>query len=187
MIRSAVVAIAPTLFAVQAAGQMVKEVEVINFPDPQNVIGQVEVTKLPAPQPVAQFQLAGFTVATFTGDQGVLGFTRACQGEFPGSRMCTTVEVMGTVSPPVLPVGSAAWVQPELVASSGATSTVDASGITGAPSGLSCWGWKFARSTMYGLTVDHDGRFAGATETAADTVSPRCDIPKSVACCAALP
>jgi hypothetical protein len=172
------------LLAVQASARTVKQVEVTNFPDLQNVVGQVEVTNLPTPPTVGWFQLVGFTVATFMGDQGVFGFTRACQGEFSGSRMCTSVEVMRTVSPPVLPAGSAAWVQPELVASSGATSTVDASGITGAISGLSCWGWKFARSTMYGLTVDHNGRFSGATETTADTVSPRCDVPKSVACCA---
>jgi hypothetical protein len=151
------------------------------------VVGQVEVTDLPTPPTVDQFQLVGFTVATFTGHQGVFGFTRACQGEFLGSRMYTSVEVMKTISPPVLPAGSAAWVQPELVASSGATSTVDASGVTGSLGGLSCYGWKLTRSDMYGLTVDDDGRFSGATETTADTVSPRCDVPKRVACCSPVP
>ena len=175
------------LLAVQASAQAIKSVEITNFPDPQNVIGQVEVTNLPIPPTVGQFQLVGFTVATFTGDQGVFGFTRACQGEFSGSRMCTSVEVMRTVSPPALPAGSAAWVRPELVASSGATSTVDASGIAGTVHGLSCWGWKSAHSDRYGLTVDDDGRFSGATETTMDTVSPRCDVPKSVACCAPVP
>jgi len=104
MIRSAVVALVATLFAVQATGQMVKQVEVINFPDPQNVTGsvtvgnepltvqsgvdpvevsgQVAVTNLPTCESPSRFQLVGFTSTTLDGSAGVFGFTKACQVEF---------------------------------------------------------------------------------------------------------
>ncbi len=45
----------------------------------------------------------GFTTATFQGGEGILGFTKACQAEFPETRMCTSVEVMQTVGVPALP------------------------------------------------------------------------------------
>ncbi len=55
----------------------------------------------PAPEASApRFQLVGFTSTTFTGGEGVLGFTLACQVEFVGSRMCTSGEVMNTINVP---------------------------------------------------------------------------------------
>ena len=70
-----------------AGARKVKEVEVTNLPAVQSV----EVVNAPTPAPPLGFQLVGFTSATFDGSQGVLGFTLACQAEFPGSRMCTSV------------------------------------------------------------------------------------------------
>ena len=66
LIRLAVVA-ALVLPAV-AGAQNVKQVEVTNFPDPQNVVGSVEVTNLPAvPLAVNVFDeeiIAAFTTET---------------------------------------------------------------------------------------------------------------------------
>ena len=89
--------------------QTPKDVNVLNFPDPQNVTGAVEVTNDPLsvevvnpspPMPASRFQLVGFTSAMFTGGQGILGFALACQEEFAGSRMCSTIEVVETVDVP---------------------------------------------------------------------------------------
>jgi hypothetical protein len=113
MIRSVVVALVATLFAVQAAAQTVKQVEVANFPDPQNVVGQVEVTNLPAPPTVGRFQLVGFTTDTvsrstvFPSTQfpvptghGIFAATTVCQSEFPESRICSKNEVLLTTAIP---------------------------------------------------------------------------------------
>ena len=65
------------------AASPTKAVEVSNFPDPQNVVGAVEVTNLPGPPP--RFQLVGFTATGLTGDAGVLGFTLECRRSLPGA------------------------------------------------------------------------------------------------------
>src|SRR3990170_4368179 len=72
-----------------------KGVVVLNFPDPQNVTGAVEVTNLPDVQDVnivngstgscevKRVRLIGFTSTTYTGNLGgILGSTRKCQVEF---------------------------------------------------------------------------------------------------------
>ena len=110
----------------------VKQVEVMNLPDTQEVSGTVEVTgsvELTNPPEVQDvfvtnpteggrhtpFQLVGFTEATYQAGQTRFGFTRACQLEFPNSRMCRFAEVIETVQ-----IDSAtgligeAWVSPDL-------------------------------------------------------------------------
>ena len=57
-------------------------------------------------------ELVGFTTATFTCDQGVLGFTLACRAQFGSdTRMCNSVEVMRTVNVPS-GLSGRAWVRP---------------------------------------------------------------------------
>jgi hypothetical protein len=154
-----------------------KPVAVVNFPDPQNVAGSVAVTNLPAVQdvnvtnelvtvnaaPAARYQLVGFTTTALAGNAGVLGFTRACQNEFAGSRMCTSLEVMESV---ILPDGLSgeAWVRPHFVIS---TSTgVDASGIRGGVGiELTCRGWRSFVSSV-------------------NLASGGCDTARAIACCA---
>ena len=46
------------------------------------------------------YQLVGFTKAQHPGDVRLFGLTRACQAEFPGSRLCSSVEVMETTAIP---------------------------------------------------------------------------------------
>lgn len=143
------------------------------------VTGSVEVTNLPAPSRPARFQLVGFTTTAQRGDAGVLAFTLACQAELPGSRMCSSVEVMETVELPTL-VGVPAWVRPVLVP--GAVQTAgpgvqtDASGVESRNQQLSCDGWSFIGgfTPNFGLTVSAEGRFRAM----------QCDGLRPVSCCA---
>jgi len=166
-------------------GRPAAPVTVTNFPDPQTVTGSVEVTNLPdLGGGCSPFQLVGFTTATFTGGQGVLGFTTACQAEFPGSRMCTSVEVMETTTlPSGLPAGEA-WVRPVTpVGLPGAV--VDASGSEANADALSCGGWSQSTSGTNGLVVDGSGRFRSTTRS--PTGMEGCHVARAVACCAPTP
>jgi hypothetical protein len=129
-----------------------------------------------APATPARFQLVGFTTATSTGDRGVLGFTSACQTEFPASRMCSSVEIMET-SVLVSGLAGDAWVRPSFrpLAVGSGTLVIDASGAIGAPNGLSCQGWT--GTLGFGLKVDASGGFAASF----------CSEQRPVACCAPVP
>jgi hypothetical protein len=173
MIRSAVVALVAAFLAVHVSAQTIKQVEVINFPDPQNVTGQVEVTNLPTCEAPARFQLVGFSSETFTGGQGVLGFTAACGAEFPGSRMCTSVEAMETVRVPSGLSGSA-WIRPVFV--DVGELAVDVSGVHRSHAvELTCDGWH--ANLLTGLLITAEGAFTYDICTSAF----------SVACCAPVP
>lgn len=119
------------------------------------------------------FHLVGFTTATFTGGEGVLGFTHACQQQFPNTRMCTSREVMATTGLPVGLTGQA-WVRPSF--SPNGIQSVDASGIEGDSQSLTCRGWSNP-STQSGLLVDDAGRFSAG----------ECGSAHAVACCAYAP
>jgi len=162
------------------------EVEVINFPVVQEVAGALEVTNLPAVQdvnvtnpptcsvgPEARYQLVGFTSLALLGDSGVLGMTVACQQEFAGSRMCSSVEVMETVQVPV-DLAGIAWVRPSfspLHDPGTQPSALDASGYQTSVIHFSC----NRSSAIAGFTVSASGRFA----------TSRCT--NHVACCALVP
>jgi hypothetical protein len=143
-------------------------VTVTNFPDPQNVAGtvnvgnlpavqQVEVVNFPPPAGAARFQLVGFTAAALSATSGVLGFTGACQAEFPESRMCTLQDILATVALPDLAIGTAsAWIDP------------------GERAGPECEGWTRSSSGDFGLTLNKNGGYRREA----------CDLVISVACCA---
>ncbi len=116
-----------------------------------------------------RFQLVGFTRATAQGHQRVFGFTRTCAAEFPRSRMCTSQEVLDTVSLPRSLQGDA-WVRPVL--------TGDWE-VSGAPAAAvqSCAGWTSLRGEDRGWTVDASGAFE----------SRSCGAFRRVACCASIP
>jgi hypothetical protein len=121
-----------------------------------------------------RFQLIGFTSTLHLGDTGVLGFTLACQAEFPGSRMCTSQEVMETTSLPESLAGDA-WVRP--VVTGDKYGAIDASGVRAED--LSCSGWSNANgSTAAGLIVSESGSIR---------VTPGCEDPRAVSCCWLLP
>lgn len=117
--------------------------------------------------------LVGFTSATFTGNQGALALTAACQAQFPGTRMCTSEEVMNSRTVPGGLTGTA-WVRPKVLAMAGTSSTqaVDASGVVQIPDNMSCGAWAFTNN-WYGLTVSATGSFSVLV----------CSEPRAVACC----
>ncbi len=180
-----------------ATAQPTKQVEVTNFPDPQTVtgvvevtndatnpvvvVGEVEVTNLPAASAPPRFQLVGFTAATFTGDVGLFGLTLGCQEEFAKSRLCVSEEVMETVTVPAL-TGDA-WVRPSFQPHNSndlAKALLDASGldagVRGDFSSLTCFGWA------------ETGRFKGLVVTASGGFHVlSCGDRRGVACCALVP
>jgi hypothetical protein len=178
------------------ADPALKQVEVTNFPDPQNVTGTVEVTNLPDVQdvhvtntplavtlnatPLARYQFVGFSTSTFDGGQGVRTYTEACQADFSSSaRMCTSEEVLNTVQWPAVPDSARGWVRPSYQPTS--FSFLDASGVgpQGRANGeLTCGGWSFSASTLYGLAVSGDGRFV------TPGLNDSCDVARPIACCA---
>jgi hypothetical protein len=129
----------------------------------------------PVRRPPARFQLVGFTSASFDGNEGVLGFTAACQAEFRASRMCSSQEVLESVSLPDL--AGSAWVRPHIVGG-GPGGNVDASGIQGLSQTLTCESWTsnrpFASGGYQGLSINAAGGF----------VAESCDEFLAVACCA---
>jgi hypothetical protein len=125
-------------------------------PGPQGETGLQGAPGAPGPG-AANFELVGFTTATFTGGEGVLGYTAACGAEFPDSRMCTSIEIMNTVNVPTGLTGNA-WVRPVLVPGGGGGAATEASGIeANSPNDFSCSAW---RGSGNGLVVYADGDFS---------------------------
>ena len=177
-------ALVALLAPLPALAQPARPVRVTNFPEVQEVTGSVEVTNLPGPGGAcAPFQLVGFTAATFTGGQGVLGFTRACQAEFPGSRMCESQEILATTQLPSTLSGNA-WVQPSIV-SEAAGAVVDASGAQQSAMEMTCFGWSHNLAGAGGLLVDAAGRFTPSRHL--PPAGALCDTAHAVSCCAAVP
>ena len=188
--RLTLVVLAIVAYSATATAPQIKQVEVVNQPDPQNVTGSVEVTNLPAVQdvnvtnapagPASRFQLVGFTAATFHGGSGLFGFMIACQAEFvPDSRICMSREVFDAVD---VPTGSGdAWIQPTLVGSSGNNDPTDASGAAAKQGMLTCgfpdWSAGGLPTSSTGLTVDSNGGFRRLF----------CATGLSIACCAPVP
>ena len=163
---SSVLALALT--SSSASAQAVKQTEVINFPDPQNVVGSVEVTNLPDAGGVSRFQFVGFSETQVDAVSGVFAWTRACNADFSFNvRACSTQEVVETsMLLSVLPAGQA-WVRP--------TPNADvnrdlATGISS--SNLHCGAW---RGNTGGILMNELGQFLGGND---------CTIAHSVACCA---
>jgi len=165
-------------------------VTVTNFPETQDVfvvnppaappaVQDVNVVN-PPPAPAAcaqRFQLVGFTSATPSCGGGLFVLTLACQSEFGiDARMCTSVEVIDTITIPSGLVGEA-MVRPVLQPTGGGP--FDASMVTGGTDAgrFNCFGWRSPGSVT--LVVDSTGTFRVGFETN--------DGPFSVACCAPVP
>jgi hypothetical protein len=95
----------------------------------------------------ANAQYVGVTAQTFDGTQGIFTYNRACHDAHPGSRMCTSEEVMETINPPTLgSPGEVAWVRPvfQPVASSyTGPIAIDVSGIGTESAYMTCRGWRY--------------------------------------------
>lgn len=122
-------------------------------------------------------QLVGFTTATTAGDVGIKALTEMCSTDFPGSRMCTSQEIVETTSFPTLLSGSSAYVRPVLMGtgtgSANHKAAIDVFSGTYAiySDELTCGGWRL--STRSGLYVDFGLRFTTGL----------CSSLRSVACC----
>ena len=125
--------------------------------------------------------LAGFTAAKTNGNISVSGGPNPmCDSEFPGSRMCTSEEIMRI---PGLKTAPFAWVRPSIKGFSIAVDptgptvverAIDASGAARAPADLNCAQWVSTSGS--GLALAAAGRTLGTTI---------CNVPLSVACCIA--
>ena len=133
---------------------------------PGNVLDPVR----PIPRPITptvtfqseEFQLVGFTRQLFTGFDGVLNFSLACQAEFVGSRMCAVEEVNRTEIIPHVPGTGFAWVQ-------------NLSGPDAAPN-VNCAGWFSNSSRDVGTAIELGQCYGGQRMMT-------CNNSLAIACC----
>lgn len=126
----------------------------------------------------SQRQLVGYTEQLVNPKDGILKLNRACDNEFPGSRICTTVEIFKSVQ--IVESNAArGWVLPVLVptgltTSDGTALVMDVgTGRTNSNDRLSCRG--FTAGGEDALAADDEGHIFFS----------RCDGGNSgVACCA---
>jgi len=122
-----------------------------------------------------QYVWVGSSVTTGAGNQGPVNFSRYCDATFPGSRMCSTVEVIGTLYPPPETTPNA-WVRPSFSGYlNAAGEAMDlATGKVMLPDDMNCWAWSTGGELTTGLIVQFDG-----------TIRPvPCNNFLPIACCA---
>jgi len=122
----------------------------------------------------AVFQFVGATSTTYPGNAGIYTYTKACQQDYPGSRMCSSKEYMLTVDFPAQGSFFGAWIRPTFSPmADGTLRATDLSGATGQPATLTCNGWRSGGQSS-GLSVSDTGQFGIVT----------CGSSIPVACCA---
>jgi hypothetical protein len=136
-----------------------------------------------APERVAaqESEFLGYTMATRTGQAGVVGFHQECAAQFGATaRACTSADIVGSPLSGTFaadPNQTSNWVLPSFVQSIG-SSVADASGRSGSPKNLSCDGWNSNLASVTGLAMLDSGvqmgRFTLAT----------CNGLRNIACCA---
>ena len=105
----------------------------------------------------------GLTTATFTGGVGVGTFNRGCNGQFPGSRICTSEEYIKSVNPPLHPFSIGGWLHPVIVSGDNVNGVIEYSSLTEAdPNNFSCAGWKDSTDAVSGLII-RVGQSGGAS------------------------
>jgi hypothetical protein len=123
------------------------------------------------------FQLVGISVRPLPGGAGIGELNRTCSERFPGSRMCTTLEVMNTPDPP-LPLFTVGWVRPVFVGFDDAGNAIDASGRQGHPEEqLTCNVWAGGPGSTGTVVL-------GTSNANAYLGLQPCDVAHSTACCA---
>jgi len=137
----------------------------------------------------ADYELKGFTNATFDADKTVRGFTTACQAELGAdTRMCTTMEVFQTVNWPSLPANTKAWTHPVLAPNPQDTAVLDHAGAqvgTTDVGRMGCFSWTSKSADYFGAVTwnEFPGFPAGNTFLTATT----CNETLGVACCGPVP
>jgi hypothetical protein len=111
----------------------------------------------------ANAQYVGVTAETFDGAAGSFAINRACHAAHPGSRICTTEEIAGTVNPPVVgSPGELAWVK-----------TTDPAWPL---SSYNCEDWTTIDGSGVKVSLD-DG----------ELIPFACQFPSPIACCIPVP
>lgn len=139
----------------------------------------VEVPAEPAVAAPAGIHVVGYTAATTPANRGILNMTRACQHEFPGSRVCTVDEVLASFIVPEVTSsceGTYVWVQ--------SVGTV-ASKLFGATladntSAVDCHGWTSTSREDLGVVIalgSEHGCYGGIVQVT-------CNQELALACCA---
>ncbi len=146
---------------------------------PQGPAGPAGPQGNPAPAP-SSFVLVGFSTGTHVGDDGLLAFSGTCADDIPGSRLCTSLEVLETPNMPSGLTGTA-WVRPFVMP--------DGTGASGRSNPPTCGAWTNGSSGSFGLIMLLDDEPALAPELApySGFFTSRCDAPLPIACCAPAP
>ena len=121
-------------------------------------------------------ELVGYTSVPRNGAQGVLVYNEDCDNAFPGSRICTSGDLMLGNLPVRFPdptPSATNWILPTIVGNS-ATSLIDASGIVATGANFTCNAFASAAAGVTGLTANDRGVIVLAA----------CNGSRSVACCA---
>ena len=128
-------------------------------------------------------RLLGFSSATMNGGQGIFTMVAACNADFPGTRVCTTGDLVRTAAVPPGLVGEA-WVRPEPLGAS--TSFDGPTGLSGnGVASFSCYGWTSIEPSIgAGMVVNAQGGFRTGG-SAAGVPFLNCAELRSVACCTA--
>lgn len=124
-------------------------------------------------------QIVGFSTTTVTGHAGLKAITEACSSDFPGSRICTSEEIVKSTNFPSITPYAEAWVLPVLSGSGNPGSEVNTAPALDKYSGigfndgryLTCGGW--AGSNLQALVVTTEFRF----------MLVGCASARNVACC----
>ncbi len=125
----------------------------------------------------AHAQYVGVTVEVFDGAQGIFTYNRACHAAHPGSRMCTSEEMVNTVNPPVVgSAGELAWVKPAPQPYGNSFDALDASSIPMAMSEYTCEAWSTTNAAGFVVKLE-DGMFEVQS----------CQFPSRVTCCIPVP
>ena len=104
----------------------------------------------------SQADFLGFSQQLVDGSYGQTGMVRACDLEFPGSRVCTSEDVLGSsLNPGMGNLSGNAWLFPSFVPSA-TLRALDASGVgTSLNDGnISCGGWSTVDMSQLGLVVN---------------------------------
>jgi hypothetical protein len=132
----------------------------------------------------ARANLVGFSTATFTGSAGLLAFSLACQADFPGSRVCTSLDIAESTALPTALTGLA-WVRPAALPSGTSSSIIDLASLREG-SGQHCGSWTNGSDSNFGLVVVLQSSTANLPELApySGLLTERCNVSLPAACCA---
>jgi hypothetical protein len=125
-------------------------------------------------------EFVGVTTAATLPNVGILTLHEMCNADFPGSRMCSSADILANGGVGVShDFGPLVWLQPTLVAGESGGWKLDASGVathvvSGLQQSLSCFNWSVDFASVGGLVLS-PGRISASS----------CDNSYPVACCSA--